>query len=131
MIASELPLYWTSLVELDSSVVYTAVGHCHHYAAPVRRTTWVLCCNPASPIVGLWAQEELSPSTPSAGMTKKETGTFINGRGQRLHTVQFEPAGSPVAFLIFHHGYGEHTGRYDHGKPNDIMYRTAFYISVD
>ena len=49
-------------------------------------------------------------------MTKKQTGTFINGRGQTLHTVEFVPDEPPKALLIFHHGYGEHTGRYDYGR---------------
>ena len=49
-------------------------------------------------------------------MTKKETGTFNNGRGQHLHTVEFLPGTSPKALLLFHHGYGEHTGRYDYGE---------------
>ena len=64
-------------------------------------------------------------------MTKKETGTFINGRGQRLHTVQFEAVGSPKALLIFHHGYGEHTGRYDYGKPKGYTTDLAFHTPPD
>ena len=64
-------------------------------------------------------------------MTKKETGTFINGRGQRLHTVQFEAVGSPKALLIFHHGYGEHTGRYDYGKQKGCTTGMAFYTPSD
>ncbi|CAL8467496.1 g7034 [Coccomyxa elongata] len=45
---------------------------------------------------------------------KKTSGTFQNGRGQLLHCVQYLPQGTPKALLIFHHGYGEHTGRYDY-----------------
>ncbi|CAL5222462.1 g4830 [Coccomyxa viridis] len=47
-------------------------------------------------------------------MTNKQSGTFINGRGQTLYTVEFVPVKPPKALLIFHHGYGEHTGRYDY-----------------
>ena len=50
-------------------------------------------------------------------MVKKDTKSFYNGRGQRLHTVSYLPEASPHALLIFHHGYGEHTGRYDYCKP--------------
>ena len=49
-------------------------------------------------------------------MTKKQSGSFINGCGQTLHTVEFVPDQPPKALLIFHHGYGEHTGRYDYGR---------------
>ena len=52
------------------------------------------------------------------GVTRKQTGTFINSRGQALHTVEFEPQESPQAVLVFHHGYGEHTGRYDYGEAH-------------
>jgi alpha-beta hydrolase superfamily lysophospholipase len=31
--------------------------------------------------------------------------------------VSYVPKDSPKAVLIFHHGYGEHTGRYDYGAP--------------
>ena len=51
-------------------------------------------------------------------MTNKQSGTFINGRGQTLYTVEFVPVKPPKALLIFHHGYGEHTGRYDYGRQH-------------
>lgn len=40
-------------------------------------------------------------------------GTWTNGRGQRLHKVAAMPSeGNPKALVFFHHGYGEHSGRY-------------------
>lgn len=42
--------------------------------------------------------------------------TFNNGRGQALHVVRYVPsAAAPRAVLLWHHGYGEHVGRYDRG----------------
>lgn len=41
-----------------------------------------------------------------------EEFTFTNARGQTLHTVQMMPAGLPKAVLVWHHGLGEHCGRY-------------------
>jgi acylglycerol lipase len=49
-------------------------------------------------------------------MVNRSSKAFVNGRGQRLHTVQYIPAEPAKALLIFHHGYGEHTGRYDYGE---------------
>lgn len=49
-------------------------------------------------------------------MVHKASTSLVNGRGQRLHTVQYLPAGQPKALVVFHHGYGEHTGRYDYGE---------------
>ena len=75
-------------------------------------------------------------------MTKQESGTFINGRGQTLHTVEFVPIETPKALLIFHHGYGEHTGRYDYGggtcpthschvlAHSDNLHPLAFAVAV-
>lgn len=65
------------------------------------------------------------------GMTEDRTGTFINGRGQTLHTVEFVPDGKPEALLIFHHGYGEHTGRYDHGKAHGPILIPLFMSRLD
>lgn len=48
--------------------------------------------------------------------TNRTSKPFGNGRGQTLHTVEFVPTGTCKAILIFHHGYGEHTGRYSHGE---------------
>ena len=64
-------------------------------------------------------------------MTENRTGTFINGRGQTLHTVEFVPDGKPEALLIFHHGYGEHTGRYDHGKAHGPTFSPQFTSKPD
>uniref|UniRef100_A0A7S0WRQ0 Serine aminopeptidase S33 domain-containing protein n=1 Tax=Chlamydomonas leiostraca TaxID=1034604 RepID=A0A7S0WRQ0_9CHLO len=37
----------------------------------------------------------------------------INSRKQALHTETYLPAGrAPIATLVWHHGYGEHIGRY-------------------
>lgn len=42
-------------------------------------------------------------------------GQHVNSRGQTLYTVQYMPEGQPTAALVFHHGYGEHVGRYVDG----------------
>ena len=49
---------------------------------------------------------------------QKSTGTFVNGRKQILRTVEYLPdqEAKPKAILFFHHGYGEHIGRYERGK---------------
>jgi alpha-beta hydrolase superfamily lysophospholipase len=48
--------------------------------------------------------------------------TYVEGelslaRGGKLFTVKYLPAeGTPLkAVLVFHHGYGEHVGRYTDG----------------
>ncbi len=48
-------------------------------------------------------------------MAQKQTGEFVNARGQKLVTVAFlPPAPQPtVASFLYHHGMGEHVGRYD------------------
>lgn len=58
-------------------------------------------------------------------MTERSS-TFLNGRGQRLHCVHYLPPGTPKALLIFHHGYGEHTGRYDYGTLAYLSYCWMF-----
>lgn len=44
----------------------------------------------------------------------------LNSRGQKLLTVHYAPKtigdAVPTAVLIWHHGYGEHVGRYRRGK---------------
>jgi len=39
-------------------------------------------------------------------------GSWVNARGQTLQTVLYLPAETPVATLVWHHGFGEHIGRY-------------------
>lgn len=60
-------------------------------------------------------------------MVKKSSQQFVNGRGQCLHTVSYVPEDSPRAVLIFHHGYGEHTGRYTYGAhtPAELDHHTV------
>lgn len=43
-------------------------------------------------------------------------GSFTNSRGQKLYTVQYLPDEQPKAALYFHHGLGEHIGRYKLGQ---------------
>jgi acylglycerol lipase len=46
-------------------------------------------------------------------MVKFQEGKRKNSRDQQLHTVQYLPdQGAPKAVLVWHHGYGEHLGRY-------------------
>lgn len=40
--------------------------------------------------------------------------TFTNKRGQILHAVQYLPEARPRAYMFWHHGIGEHIGRYDY-----------------
>jgi len=52
------------------------------------------------------------PSSRAAAAGKAESW-HVNKRGQRLYTVKFAPVRPPVARFFFHHGVGEHCGRYD------------------
>lgn len=45
---------------------------------------------------------------------------WTNNRGQVLHTVEALPLLNLRAVLVFHHGYGEHTGRYARGMLQDL-----------
>lgn len=40
-----------------------------------------------------------------------QTGSFINSKGHKLHTISYTAA-HPKAIVLFIHGYTEHTGRY-------------------
>ena len=42
-------------------------------------------------------------------------GERLSCRGEKLLTVHYAPSGEPRAVLIWHHGYGEHIGRYKWG----------------
>lgn len=37
-------------------------------------------------------------------------------RGHSLYVGVHEPSGAVKGFVIFHHGYGAHTGLYDHSE---------------
>lgn len=53
-----------------------------------------------------------------AVMVQTERSTFTNKRNQKISTVSYLPEGNcrPKAVTFFHHGYGEHIGRYERGK---------------
>ncbi|KAK9805999.1 hypothetical protein WJX73_002649 [Symbiochloris irregularis] len=45
---------------------------------------------------------------------ERREGEFVNGRGHKLYTLSYTPSSStPRALFMFHHGYGEHVGRYE------------------
>ncbi len=50
-------------------------------------------------------------------MVQAERSTFTNKRNQTISTVSYLPENihRPKAVLFFHHGYGEHIGRYERG----------------
>ena len=48
--------------------------------------------------------------------TKRSISKLRNSRGQELHLEAFTPEGPIQAVLVFHHGYGEHVGRYQEGE---------------
>jgi hypothetical protein len=51
-------------------------------------------------------------STARMGSAPKE-GWRTNERGQKLATIEYAAkSGKPVAVLVWHHGLGEHLGRY-------------------
>lgn len=45
-------------------------------------------------------------------MTAPIQQSFVNSRSQSLCSVSYRAPGRPRAVLIWHHGYGEHQGRY-------------------
>ena len=53
-------------------------------------------------------------------MVQSERSTFTNKRKQIISTVAYLPENirRPKALLFFHHGYGEHIGRYERGKQS-------------
>ena len=54
----------------------------------------------------------------AVGMVHTTAGVFVNGRNQKLNTVEYLPDQQtrPKAIIFFHHGYGEHISRYEKGK---------------
>ena len=54
----------------------------------------------------------------AVGMVHTSAGVFLNGRNQKLNTVEYLPDQQtrPKAIIFFHHGYGEHISRYEKGK---------------
>ena len=50
-------------------------------------------------------------------MVRITEGTFTNSRNQKLHTVVYYPdqLPKPLSLIFWHHGYGEHSGRYATG----------------
>ncbi|CAK0782822.1 hypothetical protein CVIRNUC_006017 [Coccomyxa viridis] len=46
-------------------------------------------------------------------MVQAIKGSIVNERKQVLRTVEYLPDQKPKAILFFHHGYGEHIGRYE------------------
>ena len=50
-------------------------------------------------------------------MVHAERSSFTNKRNQTISTVSYLPENihRPKAVLFFHHGYGEHIGRYERG----------------
>jgi hypothetical protein len=62
--------------------------------------------------VALGATNHLRLSTSASPiMVRVNNFEFVNSRQQKLAGVEVLPD-APVATLIFHHGVGEHTGRY-------------------
>ena len=52
----------------------------------------------------------------AGSMVHAVKGSIVNGRKQILRTVEYLPDQNPKAILFFHHGYGEHIGRYEKGE---------------
>ncbi|CAL5220245.1 g2225 [Coccomyxa viridis] len=48
-------------------------------------------------------------------MVRRDAAFFVNGRNQKLRTVEYLPDQEtrPKAIVFFHHGYGEHISRYE------------------
>ncbi len=44
-----------------------------------------------------------------------QEGERLSCRGEKLLTVRYAPPGAAKAVLVWHHGYGEHVGRYKWG----------------
>ena len=44
-----------------------------------------------------------------------QEGERLSCRGEKLLTVRYAPPGETKAVLVWHHGYGEHVGRYKWG----------------
>ena len=51
----------------------------------------------------------------AGSMVQAIKGSIVNEREQVLRTVEYLPDQNPKAILFFHHGYGEHIGRYEKG----------------
>lgn len=62
-------------------------------------------------------------STAQTTMVRFSEGTFSNGRSQHLHTTEYFPDQLPMprAVVFWHHGYGEHSGRYAAGIPRWVL----------
>lgn len=52
-----------------------------------------------------------------AGMVRFTEGQMTNARSQKLRTIEYIPdqLSRPLAVVVWHHGYGEHSGRYATG----------------
>jgi hypothetical protein len=50
-------------------------------------------------------------------MVTYSESSFVNGRGQKIHSVALLPDGPPKAAITFHHGIGEYIHRSKPCKP--------------
>eukprot|EP00976_Prorocentrum_cordatum_P011845 238644-Prorocentrum_minimum.AAC.2 len=66
----------------------------------------------------------MAKQTAGVGKCNYEEGKRTTARGDELFSVKYLPAGEVKAVLVFHHGYGEHIGRYTKGtlKPWFAIY---------
>ena len=60
------------------------------------------------------AARNAGPMTGIAALEAQE-GERLSCRGEKLLTVRYAPPGETKAVLVWHHGYGEHVGRYKWG----------------
>ena len=62
----------------------------------------------------------------AGSMVQAIKGSIVNERKQVLRTVEYLPDQNPKAILFFHHGYGEHIGRYEKGTiPRHVNANTC------
>ena len=54
-----------------------------------------------------------------------QEGERLSCRGERLLTVRYAPPGETKAVLVWHHGYGEHVGRYKWGALRQEGYQAV------
>ena len=85
------------------------VWRCHRLGSKpttlVSLSTRSLCANNRRPALEVRA----------GSMVQALKGSIVNERKQVLRTVEYLPDQNPKAILFFHHGYGEHIGRYEKG----------------
>ena len=90
----------------------------------MQKVVQVVHRNATAAVVRSFKTAAMAKQTAGVGKCNYEEGKRTTARGDELFSAKYLPAGEVKAVLVFHHGYGEHIGRYTKGtlKPWFAIY---------